>query len=791
MKNNSAPTGLMSLDISIPHSKTADWLRSLASSGIISREAHEKGLSHFGIQRDSAAWLLFLRRIFALAGMVFMISGLIFFMAWNWESMSRFAKFAALQGAFIALGAYSVLRWAKNSEETRWDARIALLGAAFTAGGMFALYGQVYQTGADAWELFRAWTIVIIILAVPGRATAFWFMAWIVGSLWGGLYLYTHSTMQNNVALFVLIIGLGQFALLAVHEAARLVLARRGIAHDSGRWLARSIGCVAIIMASFYAIDAVAVKNAWGVEEYKTAALYIGGMLALLAAYCRLLPELSLVFLCVSSLATFFCAKGIRIVIVNIYNRTIRELCMGLLIIFTVFAALKIFLVLRNLIKRRFLQTEQTEKENMGGDAFSSREMQKTVLTDWLLKENAAPEDKINTFYATEEAEYARQSPWYVRLFVTLGVWAGSITLMTAATFLIFGDPPNRAIVSIAGFVLCGLTIQFGYGRNLAAQAFSQVMGVCGLIYILFFLDAGRTYEPTFAIIALIFGLFWLLKPPFAARTGAFIGMLVFLLLLFTEMSGPAISFYKNAAHHNTFAWKIKNVMYCLGLVWAAYYIAGPGGRYPAPVREKLAAGRARLKAIFSGAFAKNSFEEKPKRLAGKWFAKRFDKGEVFSSSAYASLIVFAGVIILLPDLALYFASLQSGVAQGLYYVLQKLELNFSLSTMAAFAVISGIIGLRCSPARIPALLVGGLLALCGWFAPAVAVGLGLLLLSFRTGKNSFLAAAILHLSLGTFLYYYNMEISLLHKSLILMATGLSMVALSLVGGLLKTGDQA
>ncbi|MET0204922.1 MAG: DUF2157 domain-containing protein [Casimicrobiaceae bacterium] len=40
----------------------------------------------------------------------------------------------------------------------------AALVAALLAGALLALVGQVYQTGADTFELFAAWAVAIVVL---------------------------------------------------------------------------------------------------------------------------------------------------------------------------------------------------------------------------------------------------------------------------------------------------------------------------------------------------------------------------------------------------------------------------------------------------------------------------------------------------------------------------------------------------------------------------------------------------------------------------------------------------
>jgi hypothetical protein len=75
--------------------------------------------------------------------------GLVFWIAANWDTLGRFGHFALLQGAVLAACAGALWRPA---------ARQALLLLALLAiGGLFAYFGQTYQTGADPWQLFVLW----------------------------------------------------------------------------------------------------------------------------------------------------------------------------------------------------------------------------------------------------------------------------------------------------------------------------------------------------------------------------------------------------------------------------------------------------------------------------------------------------------------------------------------------------------------------------------------------------------------------------------------------------------
>ncbi|MBL0090890.1 MAG: DUF2157 domain-containing protein [Piscinibacter sp.] len=92
--------------------------------------------------------------------------GLIFWIAANWETLGRFGRFAVLESAIVAMGLGAF--W-------RAGARAALsLVALLATGGLFAYFGQTYQTGADPWQLFALWAVLTLPLCLGLRSDLLW-----------------------------------------------------------------------------------------------------------------------------------------------------------------------------------------------------------------------------------------------------------------------------------------------------------------------------------------------------------------------------------------------------------------------------------------------------------------------------------------------------------------------------------------------------------------------------------------------------------------------------------------
>jgi len=102
--------------------------------------------------------------------------GLIFLVAANLDALTRLQQFAVFQTctAAVCLGAAFFPRMRKP---------LALLGL-MAIGGLFAYFGQTYQTGADPWQLFAVWAVLALPLALGARADIVW-SAWVIVAMTG------------------------------------------------------------------------------------------------------------------------------------------------------------------------------------------------------------------------------------------------------------------------------------------------------------------------------------------------------------------------------------------------------------------------------------------------------------------------------------------------------------------------------------------------------------------------------------------------------------------------------
>jgi len=117
------------------------------------------------------AWQKFLKLFFITLGIGFSVSGIVFFFAYNWADLHRFSKIGITQGLLIATTFIALLP--KFHVNIR---RIILSGSAVMVGVLFAVFGQIYQTGANAYDFFLAWTVFITLWVIVLNFAPLWLL---------------------------------------------------------------------------------------------------------------------------------------------------------------------------------------------------------------------------------------------------------------------------------------------------------------------------------------------------------------------------------------------------------------------------------------------------------------------------------------------------------------------------------------------------------------------------------------------------------------------------------------
>jgi len=144
-----------------------------------------------GLVRPPLMWWTWANRIVLFLGVTLLLAGIVFFFAWNWAAMAPWLKFgligAALLACLIGAGCLGL---------ERLTGRVTLLAASVLVGVFLAVHGPVYQTGADAFELFLGWAVLILGWVILARFAALW-VVWLA-LVNTGVFLYWDQVMVQE-----------------------------------------------------------------------------------------------------------------------------------------------------------------------------------------------------------------------------------------------------------------------------------------------------------------------------------------------------------------------------------------------------------------------------------------------------------------------------------------------------------------------------------------------------------------------------------------------------------------
>jgi uncharacterized membrane protein len=232
---------------------TLNTLYRLARSNHLTVPALDYALHKSGLLPDRQAWRRFLDHKLLFFGAALVIVGIIFFFAYNWAEMDRFAKFALIQAGLLMTALFALWRFEHLSGQ------VALLATAVLLGVLLAVYGQIYQTGADAFSLFLAWAILIIPWVFVSAFAPLWFLLVVLLNL--SLILYWAQVINlpgfyQNIDLFLLLFVLNGLALALWEE-----FHRRQVAWLQGNWLGRILFVTALILVIIPTLYAITEGN--------------------------------------------------------------------------------------------------------------------------------------------------------------------------------------------------------------------------------------------------------------------------------------------------------------------------------------------------------------------------------------------------------------------------------------------------------------------------------------------------------------------------------------------------
>jgi uncharacterized membrane protein len=192
-------------------------LREWRRDGALGAAATAAARKALGPAPDAALWRWFLDRLALWLGVALCAAGVICFIAANWEHIGKFARLYGMQALLVAAVAV-----AARLGLSRLGGQAALWLAMVLLGGLLALIGQMYQTGADTWELFALWAALALPWAFAGRHAALWLLWVAIANIALGLWADTVGSDWMNDERSLTLVGLFDVAMYCLWSIASM-----------------------------------------------------------------------------------------------------------------------------------------------------------------------------------------------------------------------------------------------------------------------------------------------------------------------------------------------------------------------------------------------------------------------------------------------------------------------------------------------------------------------------------------------------------------------------------------
>ncbi|MEH6445606.1 MAG: DUF2157 domain-containing protein [Oceanospirillaceae bacterium] len=210
-------------------------------------------------QPSTSQWLNFMRMALTWLAMIAFCAGVIFFFAYNWQDMSRFSKFGLIEFAMLL----STIAYVRLSSHAQLKSAL-LMAMTLLTGALLAVIGQTYQTGADPWQLFAVWAVLMLPWALLSRSCILWIFWVVILNTALGLYLdLTHRFLWLNLGRDTapIVICVTNSLLLVVFEIAnngyRIFPLKLATPYLNNRYTQQILVTIAGVALSTWAADKV------------------------------------------------------------------------------------------------------------------------------------------------------------------------------------------------------------------------------------------------------------------------------------------------------------------------------------------------------------------------------------------------------------------------------------------------------------------------------------------------------------------------------------------------------
>ncbi len=295
----------------------------LVEHGAIPAEKIGEALRVANVAPDGKTWRTFIDALLLwLGGLALGFSG-VFFIAYNWNDLGRFLKFGLVEVCIVLV---IVAYWKLGGEAVA--GKVSLFLATIFLGVLLALYGQTYQTGADPWQLFFTWALLMLPWALIGRFPLLWIVWVVLINLAIVLYHQTFRSVfwvmfSSDSGMLWMVFGFNTAALIAwelLAETWRWL---------SERWAIRLLAVASGVSITWLVMHAIFIHEG---DKALSGLVWLTWLGALYVFYGRLRPDM---FMLAGG-----CLSGIVVAVAFLSKHLLKEFSSGsfLLLAFLVIA---------------------------------------------------------------------------------------------------------------------------------------------------------------------------------------------------------------------------------------------------------------------------------------------------------------------------------------------------------------------------------------------------------------------------------------------------------------------
>jgi len=230
---------------------TSNMIEKLYQHGQINEGVRRTSHSFLQGQRH---WKLWIERLFLGLGTALILASIMFFFAYNWEDLGQWLQFALVEAAILICLIASLIPF-----KSKMINQTLMLAASFLVGVLLALIGQTYQTGANAWQLFAVWAVVILPWVSLSKFAPHWGLWLTIANL--ALYFWMDQTL--SLTRYETLLIPTAHALLNGAALASLVYARKLFTWLQSPWTLRILSLALIINLCILAIQCIFHRYLW------------------------------------------------------------------------------------------------------------------------------------------------------------------------------------------------------------------------------------------------------------------------------------------------------------------------------------------------------------------------------------------------------------------------------------------------------------------------------------------------------------------------------------------------